>query len=131
MDETAPDERIALTRAIMHILDSWGLTAQDQLSVLALPPGTPTRALRKYREHTPFPQTEALAERLEHIVGIADALRTTYPLNPAMGLLWLKQPLARFDQRAPLLLIVQEGLSGLKHVRAHLDCFYAWQGAAG
>ncbi len=120
------DDRIALTRAIMNIVDAWGIPGPALLEVLALPAGTPVRALRRYRENTPFPDELAVMERIEHIIGIADALRTSYPHNPAMGALWMRQDNQRFEQRAPLDLIIEDGLPGLIAVRMHLDCSYDW-----
>lgn len=126
-DEMSEADCVDLTRAIMGILDSWGLNGYDQMKVLNLPEGTPVRALRRYRENTAFPNEQQVYERLEHIVGIADALRTTYPHNPAMGVLWLKQANSRFQERSPLQTIVEDGLEGLISVRAHLDCSWDWQ----
>ena len=120
------EDRIALTRAIMSILDEWGLQGADQVTVLDLPQGTPLRSLRKYRDNTPFPDHPATLERIEHIIGIADALRTSYPHNPPMGALWLRQVNRRFQDRSPLAIIVDDGLDGLVHVRSHLDCSYDW-----
>ena len=120
------DDQLALTQAVMAILDGWGLSAEAQMLLLNLPKGTPARALRKYREHTPFPDDQNVMQRLEQIVGIADALRTSYPHNPAMGTMWLQQRNNRFKDRAPLSVMVEEGLEGLLAVRMHLDCSYDW-----
>jgi hypothetical protein len=120
------DECVSLTRTIMSILDGWGLNGAAIMDVLAIPQGVPVRALRRYRENTPFPDESAIYERVEHIIGIADALRTTYPHNPPMGILWLQQKNKRFADRAPLQLIVENGLKGLLEVRQHLDCSYDW-----
>lgn len=125
--EMSESDCVDLTRAIMGILDSWGLSGQQQMNVLNLPDGIPLRALRRYRENTPFPNEAQVYERVEHIVGIADALRTTYPHNPPMGILWLQQPNSRFHDRSPLQTIVEDGLEGLIAVRAHLDCSWDWQ----
>ena len=94
--------------------------------LLDLPKGTPSRALRKYREQTPFPDDQAVMQRLEQIVGIAEALRTSYPHNPAMGTLWLQKRNNRFQDRAPLSIMVEGGMEGLLAVRMHLDCSYDW-----
>jgi hypothetical protein len=107
------DECIDLTRSIMAILDSWGLNGQSIMEVLSLPQGTPLRVLRRYRENTPFPDDHAVYERVEHIIGISDALRTTYPHNPPMGVLWLKQGNKRFQERSPLEVIITSGLQVL------------------
>jgi len=125
--EMSHDECAELARSIMAILDGWGLNAKQLASLLALPAGTPTRALRRYREDTPFPNDATLYERVEHIIGISDALRTSYPLNPPMAALWMKQANKRFEGASPLQKIISEGLQGLMSVRSHIDCSYDWQ----
>lgn len=120
------ESRQQLTKEIMSILDGWGLNAKQLVSLLALPSGTPTRALRRYREDTPFPESAEVSERLEHLCGIIDALRTTYPHNPSMGVLWMKQRNQRFDAQAPAQWVVERGLEGLVSMRAHLDCSFDW-----
>ena len=126
MSDMKKEDQLALTQAVMAILDSWGLPAEAQMMLLNLPKGTPSRVLRKYREHTPFPDDLAVMQRLEQIVGIADALRTSYPHNPAMGTMWLQQRNNRFQDRAPLAVMVDDGMEGLLAVRMHLDCSYDW-----
>lgn len=126
MSDMNQEDQLALTRAVMGILDGWGLSADALMQLLDLPKGTPGRALRKYREHTPFPDDLAVMQRLEQIIGIADALRTSYPHNPAMGTLWLQQRNSRFQDRAPLAVMVDDGMEGLLAVRMHLDCSYDW-----
>jgi len=120
------EDKTDLTRAIMNILDGWGMSSAELVAVLDLPEKTPTRMLRRYRENTPFPDTPEVMQRLEHIVGIADALRTTYPHNPTMGGLWMKRKNSRFKDLAPIQLINKEGLSGILKVRTHLDCSFDW-----
>lgn len=120
------EERAALARGIMSILDKWGLCANDQLKLLSLPEKTPSRMLRRFRDDTPFPNTKEVNERVEHIIGIADALRTSYPHNPSMGLVWMKQKNKRFQRRAPVNVMVEDGLDGIVAVRSHLDCAFDW-----
>lgn len=120
------EERAALARGIMSILDKWGLSATEQVKLLNLPEKTPTRMLRRFRDDTPFPDIKEVNERLEHIIGIADALRTTYPHNPSMGLIWMKQKNKRFQRRAPVSVMVEDGLDGIIAVRSHLDCAFDW-----
>lgn len=124
--EISLQDKVTLTRAIMAIIDGWGMSSQDILTFLALPEKTPMRALRRYRESTPFPDTDAVYERLEHIIGIADALRTTYPHNPPMGALWLRKKNTKFNNTSPLHHMINEGLAGIIAVRSHLDCAYDW-----
>ncbi len=120
------EERAALARGIMSILDKWGLCANDQLKLLSLPEKTPSRMLRRFRDDTPFPDIKEVNERVEHIIGIADALRTSYPHNPSMGLVWMRQKNKRFQRRAPVNVMVEDGLDGIVAVRSHLDCAFDW-----
>lgn len=126
MQDTRLENRLALTKTMMSILDGWGLNARQLASLLALPEGTPTRVLRRYRDDTPFPDSAELSERLEHLCGIVEALRTTYPHNPSMGVLWMRQKNKRFDSQAPALWVVDRGLEGLVQMRGHLDCSFDW-----
>ncbi len=126
MQNMSQEDLVSLTVGIMNILDSWGLSSEQIISLLALPGKTPARALRRYRENTPFPVTDAVEERLEHIIGIADALRTSYPHNPSMGSIWLNQRCKKMNNQIPLQVIVEGGLEGIIEVRKHLDCAYDW-----
>lgn len=121
-----PDEQVALSVRIMEILDGWGLSSSEIISLVALPDKTPTRALRRYRENTSFPVSEALVERIDHIIGITDALRTSYPHNPHMGKMWMKQRCKKLNNQVPLHIIVKGGLQGIIEIRKHLDCTYDW-----
>lgn len=127
MVELTQDDRVALGRMVTNMLDEWGIRASDQVNMLALPDGTPTRMLRRYQDDTPLPNDPDVLKRVEHLMGIADALRTTFPRNSSIGVLWLKQPCKRLRRRRPLDIMVEDGLSGLITVRTHLDCSFAWR----
>jgi uncharacterized protein (DUF2384 family) len=126
MTDMTQDEQITLTLAIMQILDGWGMSAADMISTLALPEKTPARSFRRYRENTPFPMSAEVEQRLDHIMGISEALRTSYPHNPQMGNIWIRQPSKKLNNRIPLQLIIEEGLNGIVEIRKHLDCSYDW-----
>lgn len=126
MKNMTAEEQVSLTVNIMEILDGWGLSASEIISLLDLPEKTPTRALRRYRENTAFPISDSVSERLEHIVGITDALRTSYPHNPQMGKMWIRQRSKKLQNQIPLQIIVENGLQGIIEIRKHLDCSYDW-----
>ena len=126
MEKLSLEDRIELTRAIVHILDDWGLSAAQQIALLALPENTRPGAFRQFRQNTPLPMDEAVLERIEHVIGIADALRTSYPHNARMAGIWLNRVNHRFDNRTPLAAMLEDGLAGLLAVRVHLDCAYDW-----
>lgn len=127
MSDLTTDDRITLGRMVVNILDDWGIKAADQLNMLALPEGTRIRMLKRYVEDTPLPDDPEVMRRVEHLIGIADALRTTFPRNSQIGVLWLKQPCKRLRRRRPIDILLENGLSGLITVRTHLDCSFAWR----
>ncbi|HYA38777.1 MAG TPA: antitoxin Xre/MbcA/ParS toxin-binding domain-containing protein, partial [Candidatus Methylomirabilis sp.] len=81
---------------------------------------------RQFRQNTPFPEDERVMERIDHVIGIADALRTSYPHNARMAAIWLNRVNHRFENRTPLNAMLEDGLAGLVAVRVHLDCAYDW-----
>jgi len=127
MSTLTPEERLELGRIVINVLDDWGFKGSDQVTILALPEGTPARKLHRYQEDTPLPDDPVVLKRVEHLLGIADALRTTFPRNSSVGLLWLKQPCKRLRRRRPFEIMVEDGLDGLITVRTHLDCSFAWR----
>ncbi|VAW65270.1 hypothetical protein MNBD_GAMMA08-2998 [hydrothermal vent metagenome] len=127
MFHLSEERQVLLTQKIMSTLDEWGLCAADQVIVLGLPEDTRTRKLRAFHENTPLPEGESVEFRAVRILGIIDALRTTYPKNESMGPRWMKKPHRRFQNRPPLQVLVEGGDTGVDSVLAELDCSYAWE----
>lgn len=124
------DEGLGLTQVIVNMLDHWGVNAEGQVSILGLPAGTRAGVMRQFRKNTPFPDDRRVLERIEHLLGIADALRTAHPRNANMDAIWMNRPNRLFDQRTPLDVMIEDGLDGVVAVRAQLDCAYDWQTSA-
>jgi hypothetical protein len=116
-----------VTIAVMNLLDSWQLDSAEIRGVLALPDKTRGRALNKYRDGDDvFPEDPAVLRRARYLLRIADALRTTYPLNPRMAGRWVRQGHRRFGRRSPLSIILNDGESGMIAVLSELDCTFSW-----
>lgn len=127
MNSFASDEMTALTQAVIQHLDEWGISAEDMINVLGLPEEVRPRNLSQYRQGMKaFPQTEDIMHRIDHLVGIADALRTTFPFSSQMRVLWLQKPHRRFQKRSPLAVMLDEGTDGLMRVRIEVDCAYGY-----
>lgn len=126
MQPLTHEERVAIARTVMALLDDWGLDARDQIRLLALPPDTKPRQLRRYCDNTPLPEEPLVQERVEHLLGIAEALRTSYPHSRQGGAIWLHRVNYRFDDRTPLAAMLEDGIAGILAVRTHLDCAYDW-----
>mgnify|MGYP001553112429 FL=1 len=127
MNNLSEQERLELGRLVINVLDDWEIGASEQVSILALPGKISGRHLRRYQDDTPLPDDPDVMKRVEHLLGIADALRTTFPRNNKIGILWLKQPCKRLRRRRPVDIMLEDGLSGLITVRTHLDCSFAWR----
>ncbi|HFD31380.1 MAG TPA: DUF2384 domain-containing protein [Gammaproteobacteria bacterium] len=120
------EEMLVITSKVINYLDQWQLQAEEMMIILGIPEVKP-RHLPKYRKmETALPQTDEIFSRIDHIVGIADALRTTYPFSDKMRVMWLRKPHRRFRKNTPLSMILKEGVDGLMRVRVEVDCAYGW-----
>ena len=126
MSEINAEDQLALTKAIMGMLDEWGVPAAGVISILGLPADTRTRHIEKFRKEKPFPSDEVTMKRITHLAGIADALRTMHPHNPSQNVVWMNKPHRRFSGRTPVATMIEDGLSGLIKVRSEVDCTFDW-----
>ena len=126
MQELDQEENCEFARLIISLLDDWGVKAEHQVLLLSLPDNTRPGMIRQYRNGKPLPEVDTVRERCEHLVGIADALRTSFPLNARMGGVWMNRAHRQFDNRTPLQVMIEEGIQGVVSVRAHLDCAFDW-----
>lgn len=127
MSQFSEEARIEIARNTMMLLDNWGLSNAEKRDILNFPESTRIRSMRQFYNGKPFPDVPAVLERVEHLVGIADALRTSYPLNENMPAFWLNKTNQLFGNRTPLNCMLEDGLDGIVAVRVHLDCAYDWE----
>ena len=104
-------DRLAITRGTMNLFESWGLRTEEMMALLDM--DGKARHFAQYRYSKPFPDEPGLMRRIEYLVRIDDALRTTYPTNPNMGKRWLRQASNKFQKRTPLSMMIGEGEKGL------------------
>jgi hypothetical protein len=124
VDIRAHADRMAITRGVMNLFDNWGLHAEEMMALLNLQ--GKARHFSQYRHNKPFPDEPGLLRRIEYLVRIDEALRTTYPAHPNMGRQWLRQCSGKFNHRSPLVMMMDEGEQGLIYVLSRLDCTFAW-----
>ena len=122
-----PEQKLLRTQKVMNALDDWGLTGEQILVMLDFPKTERSRHLAKYRKDTPFPDDEKVMSRVIYLLGIIDALRTTYPRNLQMGARWMAAPHVRLQNRCPLQAMLEDGENGVVAVLSELDCAYAWE----
>jgi hypothetical protein len=117
---------VHLSEVIVSIFSGWGVDADLQLRLLGFAAGTPVAELHRLRTGEAFPADGDRLERAEQLLAIHDCLRTAYPRSAVMAAHWLRQPHRRTDNRAPLAVMLEDGLPGLKRVRGLLDCTQNW-----
>lgn len=120
------DEKIEFTKNIMAMLDNWGVSHENKIRLLNLPPEIKTRAVRRFYIDKPLPESHQVLQRLDHLLGIADAIRTSFPLNSQMAAFWLNKRNHRFENMTPLDFMLQGGTENVITIRAHLDCAWDW-----
>jgi hypothetical protein len=121
------ERKLLHTQKVMNALDEWGLNGDEILLILDFPKTERSRHLARYRKDTPFPEDENVATRVKFLLGIIDALRTTYPRNLQMGARWMAMPHARLRNRCPIQVMLEDGEDGVVAVLSELDCAYAWE----
>jgi hypothetical protein len=126
LENLSTEQKIEFTQMVMEMLDDWGVSHSDKLILLALPDSVKVRAVRKYYSGEPLPENTQVFERIDHLMGIADALRTSFPLNYQMAAFWLNRKNQRFNNQTPLEFMLQGGLNSVVAVRTHLDCAWDW-----
>lgn len=121
------EQKLYRTQKVMDAVDEWGLSGEQILAILDFPEGERSRHLQKYRKDTAFPDNEQIENRVLRLLGIIDALRTSFPRNIQMGATWMKKAHRRLQNRAPLTAMLEDGESGVIAVLSELDCAYAWE----
>mgnify|MGYP003702034419 FL=1 len=120
------EERLLLTHRTIDLLEGWGLSARDIMSVLCLPDSVKARNISRFRGEEPFPDDAAVNRRVAYLMRIEEALHTYFPKNPEMRTMWVKRGNRQFGRRAPIAVMVEDGESGMVFVLSHLDCTFAW-----
>jgi len=121
------EQKIDFTKQIMAMLDSWGVSHENKILLLALPAEIRTRSVRRFYIDKPLPENSQVLQRLEHLLGIADAIRTSYPRNEQMASFWLNKKNHRFDDMTPIDFMLEGGTENVIAIRAHLDCAWDWK----
>ena len=111
----------------MRILGEWGFNSDAQIAVLGCQGQIKSRDMKKYQEGMKvLPDSEDINARIEHILGIAHALHTSYPSRPEAGASWMGLRNGKLRGRTPIQCILQDGRRGMVKIRTTVDCAWAW-----
>jgi CTP:molybdopterin cytidylyltransferase MocA len=122
LDHPAPvsQDRGALAKMVMVLLDHWKLSTEDQAALLGL--ATSNRAaLTRYRKGEPIGTSRDQFERVGHLLGIHKNLRLLFPQNRDLVYRWMSTRNKAFDNLSPVDVVKEWGFAGLLMVRAYLD----------
>ena len=107
-------------RAFARIAQAWGLSIDEQLSLLGQPPRSTFFAWRKQPDKAALPRDTL--ERLSNLLGIYKSLQILLPDNAAADA-WVRQPNSAppFGGRSALDRMLAGNVSDLTLVRRYLD----------
>ena len=115
-----PQDRGALAKMVMTLLDHWKLSTEDQAALLGI--ATSNRAaLTRYRKGESIGTSRDQLERVGHLLGIHKNLRLLFPQNRELAYRWMSTRNKAFDNLTPVDIVKEWGFAGLLMVRAYLD----------
>lgn len=116
----AQQDRGALARMVMTLLEHWKLPTEDQAALLGIAAGN-RAALTRYRKGEPIGTSRDQFERVGHLLGIHKSLRLLFPQNRDLAYRWMSTRNKAFDNLTPVDVVKKWGFAGLLMVRAYLD----------
>jgi len=118
--EATAEERGALAKMVMTLLEHWKLSTEDQAALLGI--ATSNRAaLSNYRKGKPIGTSRDHYERVGHLLGIHKSLRLLFPQNRELAYRWMTTRNRAFENRSPVEVIKEWGFAGLLMVRGYLE----------
>jgi len=116
----ASEDRGALAKMVMTLMDHWQLSTEDQAALLGI--ATSNRAtLTRYRKGEAIGTNRDQYERVGHLLGIHKNLRLLFPQNRELAYCWMTTRNRAFDNLSPVQVVKEWGFTGLLMVRSYLD----------
>ena len=117
---TASQDRGALAKMVMALLEHWKLTTEDQAALLGVAASN-RAALTRYRKGEPIGTSRDQYERVGHLLGIHKNLRLLFPQNRGLAYQWMSTRNKAFDNLTPVEVVKEWGFAGLLMIRSYLD----------
>ncbi|MEO8837188.1 MAG: antitoxin Xre/MbcA/ParS toxin-binding domain-containing protein [Herbaspirillum sp.] len=114
------EDRSALAKMVMTLLDHWALSTEDQAALLGIASSN-RAALTRYRKGEPIGTSRDQYERVGHLMGIHKSLRLLFPQNRELAYRWMSTRNQAFNNNSPVEIIKDWGFAGLLMVRSYLD----------
>ena len=116
----ASEDRGALARMVMTLLDHWNLSTEDQAALLGIAASN-RAALSNYRSGKPIGTSRDQYDRVGHLLGIHKSLCLLFPHNRDLAYRWMSTRNKAFDNLSPVEVVKEWGFAGLLMVRGYLD----------
>ena len=111
-----PEGEVAVGQMVARLFEHWRLTASDQAALLGqLAQVAPQQAVGD------AVASNETAERIANLLAIHARLRTLFPQNRDLAYAWMSTANLAFDSQAPVTVVREHGLEGLRGVRAYLE----------
>lgn len=120
VDAGVAEDRGALARMVMKLLDHWQLSTEDQAALLGLAASN-RAALGRYRRGEAIGGSRDQFERVGHLLGIHKSLRLLFPQNRDLAYRWMTTRNRALHNHTPVEVIKDQGFAGLLIVRGYLD----------
>ena len=120
VEPVVADDRGALARMVMQLLEHWQLSTEDQAALLGLAASN-RAALGRYRRGEAIGSSRDQLERVGHLLGIHKSLRLLFPQNIDLAYRWMTTRHRALHNCTPVELIKDQGFAGLLIVRGYLD----------
>ena len=120
LQSAVSQDRGALAKMVMALLDHWALPTEDQAALLGIAVSN-RAALTRYRKGEPIATSRDQFERVGHLLGIHKNLRLIFPQNRDLAYRWMSTRNKAFDNLTPVEVVKAWGFAGLLMVRAYLD----------
>ena len=111
------EEARAMLRAVLNLLDKWGLRKEEKLALLG---GPSDRTFQRWRAGEIGALPNDTVFRLGDLLGIHKALRYMF-VDVQRAYLWVKRPNEAFGGKSALDVMLQGAPSDISRIRAYLD----------
>jgi hypothetical protein len=110
-------DQLAALRGFFHIMDAWGIGAEDARTLLGSPA---ERTYYAWRAGNAKRAPVDLLRRIGYVAGIYKALEILYS-DPHLADAWIKRPNRAFGGQSPLQRMRAGDVTDLAAVRSYLD----------
>jgi hypothetical protein len=121
MTDLETTERNDLIQTLLWVMQQWALESDEKVRLLGLPENTPSRTLQQYQQGKALPDEALFLQHAELILAIYRAIGSFFPGNPIMANYWVTTPSSSFGGRAPIEIMLADGLAGMQYCLDRLN----------